>query len=502
MKLKDCLIKGINNYEDSALYFKNKYKSSLNSDPYESILNIDIKEFFTPISIVIPCWNTSDIIYTLKSIELSTFNKKFHNLLEVVIVDDGSDYSVKELIHNKNFYLNIKLIRQKHLGRAYAINTGVFYASNEQIIFCDSDIILSPTTIEQLAIRSTFVDNAILFGFRNDIDRPLSENDFLTFFNEPPKFYEDNRFKYDFDNSWSTNMMQETNFLQNYKLKNNFWVSDEKNSIDDCWQSYRMVYGFLFTTTKTMFNFLGGFDERLSGWGWDDSIYCARALSQNISIIPITSAHCLHIKHNYRTKDQWGECAKNFKIVRKNLNSNKILHFNEINRGRVEEIINFCKGEKPKFIYNFKENIQKVRSVAIENFRYFYILANYATAISYVENVDELQEEDLNNYIDCLIRLNKQDLFNKLQKERCLNCFNYYIGEIFFNNNFNLIIPQNSPSKNFIYLYKIPSLQHCKRGKAFYKQKMFYMALKDFCASYLLGNKCIKKYIIKTKREL
>ena len=423
-------------------------------------------------------------------------------MLEIVIVDDGSDYPVKQLVCNEEFYLNIKLIRQKHLGRAYAINTGVFYASNEQIIFCDSDIILSPTTIEQLAVRNTFANNAILFGFRNDIDRPTSKNDFITYFNATPKFYEDNRFRYDFNNSWSTNMMQETNFLQNYKLKNNFWVSDEKTSIDDCWQSYRMVYGFLFTTTKSMFNTLGGFDERLSGWGWDDSIYCARALSQNIKIIPVTSAHCSHIQHDYRTKDQWGECAKNFKIVQNNLNSNKILHFNEIDNDRIEEIININKGPKPHFEYHYKENILNTKKSSIENFRYFYILANYETAVSHILNVDELQEEDLNDYIDCLIRLKNKKLFNNLNKEKCVNSFNYYIGEIYFNNNFNIKIPKESTTKNFVYLYKIPSYQHHKRGKAFYKQKMFYMAFKDFCASYLLGNKHILNLILRTKKKM
>lgn len=501
MKLKSSLLKNVNNYLNEALEFESKYNLSLNSEPYESILKINLNEYSTPISIIIPCWNTSDIIYTLKSIELSTFNKKFHDLLEIIIVDDGSDYPVKDLLSNKKFYLNIKLIRQKHLGRAYAINTGVYYASNEQIIFCDSDIIISPTTIEQLAIRSEFINNAILFGFRNDIDRPVSENEFIEYFNNTPKFYEDNRFKYDFSNSWSTNMMQETNFLQNYKLKNNFWVSDEKSSIDDCWQSYRMVYGFLFTTTKSMFNNLGGFDERLSGWGWDDSIYCARALSQNINIIPVTSAHCSHIKHNYRTKDQWGECEKNFKIVQKNLNANKILHFNEIDKERIEEITNLKKANKPQFVYNYKENIINTTSCCLKNFRYYYILGKYELAISYINNNDELQDEDLNDYIDCLIRLKNNDLFNKLPKEKCNNCFNYYIGEIFFNNNFDIKIPKTSTTKNFIYLYKIPNSQHYQRGKKFYKQKLFYLAFKDLCASYFLGNKHSKKYILKLKNK-
>lgn len=502
MKLKSKLYKNINNYTEIKANFEKKNRISFNSFPYESILQLDLKKCNIGISLIIPCWNTEDIIYTLKSIELSTFNKKFHLLLEVIIVDDGSDFPVQRLLTNKEFYLNIKLIRQKHLGRAYAINTGVFYASHENIIFCDSDIILSPTTIEQLAIRMPYSKNSILFGFRGDVDRPSTDQDFVKIFNNNPQFYEDNRFTYDFNNSWSTNMMQETNFLQSYNLKNNYWVSDEKTSIDDCWQSYRMVYGFLFTTTKTMFKNLGGFDERLSGWGWDDSIYCARALSQNVTIIPITAAFCSHIKHPYRTKDQWGECEKNFKIVKKNLNAKEILHFDCININRIEKITLLKKGRIPDFQFRYENNIKDLLNSDIFCFKYYYYIGEYKKAINSLTSTDFLTEEELNIYIDCLIRLQDKNKFNCLNKEKCSNCFNYYIGELFFNSNFKINIPKTCSTKNFIYLYKMSCREHNRRGNAFLKQKMLYPALKDFCAGFLLNKRSNRHKIIKIKNIL
>lgn len=502
MKLKQRLYNNKNNYIISQQNFNKFYNLSINSFPYESILNLELQECNTPISIIIPCWNTEDIIYTLKSIEWSTFNKKFHKLIEIIIVDDGSNTPIKILLDKFKFYLNIKLIRQKHLGRAYAINTGVAHCTNENIIFCDSDIILLPTTIEQLVARMPFVKNNILFGFRNDITRDELINNFDNLFNSIPKFYEDNRFCYDFNNSWSTNMMQETNFLQNYNLKNNFWVSDEKKSIDDCWQSFRMVYGFLFTTTKSIFNKLGGFDERLSGWGWDDSIYCAKALSQNVNIIPVSAAHCLHINHLSRTKNQWDECKQNFKIVKKNLNANYLPSFNNIKDNRIEYITSLKKSKKTNYNYTYKTLILKALTTPLEKFRYFYNLGEFKKAISIINSTINLNTEDLNNYIDCILRTQNKELFNKLNNKRCSNCFNYYIGQIFFYNNFDLSFPTVANSKNFFYLNIVSKQQHKKRGHAFLKQNMYFMAFKDYCASYVRGCKNCKSIILKIKNIL
>ena len=69
MKLKNSLFKNINNYLEPESDFTNKHGLSISSEPYKSILNIDIKEYSTPISIIIPCWNTNDIVFTLKSID-------------------------------------------------------------------------------------------------------------------------------------------------------------------------------------------------------------------------------------------------------------------------------------------------------------------------------------------------------------------------------------------------------------------------------------------------
>lgn len=504
MKIKQRLHNNTNDYLNIKRIFESNNNISLNSFPYESILKLNMKFYNTGLSIIIPCWNTQDIVFTLKSIELSTFNKKFHNLLEVIIVDDGSDIPVKQILSNKRFHLNTKLMRQKHLGRAYAINTGVSYASYENIIFCDSDIIFSPTTIEQLATRISVAHNSILFGFRSDVERPCSYYEFIKLFNKTPEFYEDNRFKYDFSKSWSTNMMQETNFLQSYPLKTNFWVSDEKTSIDDCWQSFRMVYGFLFTTTKTIFKTLGGFDERLSGWGWDDSIYCAKALSLGIPIIPVSAAYCSHIKHPYRTKDQWGECAKNFKIVKKTLNSNKYLHFDEIKDNRINYVQELKKKDSATCIYNYKENIIKSLKSNMFLFLYYYNIAEYKMAVEAITSETILSEEHLNLYLDCLIRLKDKIRFNKISSsnKKCSNCFNYYISEIFFNNNFNLQIPKNPSTNNFLYLYKISKKEHKRRGQAFYKEKLYYLAFKDYCASYLLGMKTSKPKILKLRNIL
>ncbi|HHC4763079.1 TPA: glycosyltransferase family 2 protein [Escherichia albertii] len=87
------------------------------------------------ISIIIPCYNT-----------LHFLEKNLDNILEfatfccgeIIIIDDGSEQNIQEYIYGKKSEL-IVYYRQSNKGVASARNKGIFLASNDYILFLDSD---------------------------------------------------------------------------------------------------------------------------------------------------------------------------------------------------------------------------------------------------------------------------------------------------------------------------------------------------------------------------
>jgi len=84
------------------------------------------------ISVVIPTYNRVDFLP--KAIE-SVFNQTFRDF-ELVIVDDGSTDSTKQLIKN---YKKITYIFQNNKGPSAARNAGVKHSSRDFVAFLDSD---------------------------------------------------------------------------------------------------------------------------------------------------------------------------------------------------------------------------------------------------------------------------------------------------------------------------------------------------------------------------
>ena len=86
-------------------------------------------------SIVIAVFNRpSEIEELLKSISLQDYRD-----FEIIIVEDGSEKSSKEVVNSYNDKLNIFYYFIKNRGPALARNFGVSKSKGEWIIFFDSD---------------------------------------------------------------------------------------------------------------------------------------------------------------------------------------------------------------------------------------------------------------------------------------------------------------------------------------------------------------------------
>ena len=94
------------------------------------------------ISLIIPCYNEEVNIQKGVLDKVGNYTKDLEMFKEVIIVDDGSDDSTKDIIKKKYLPIFPKfvLVENKHMGKALAVITGVEKAKNSFVMFCDMDL--------------------------------------------------------------------------------------------------------------------------------------------------------------------------------------------------------------------------------------------------------------------------------------------------------------------------------------------------------------------------
>lgn len=95
------------------------------------------------VSIIIACYNDPDVVQAVESALKQTYTNK-----EVILVDDGSDQGVAELIDGLEKDVDL-LIRQENSGQSKARNNGIKKASGEYILNLDSDDFFEPSFCEK-----------------------------------------------------------------------------------------------------------------------------------------------------------------------------------------------------------------------------------------------------------------------------------------------------------------------------------------------------------------
>lgn len=97
------------------------------------------------VSVVIPVYNEEkNIERCIKSILSSEYPK---DRIEVIVVDDGSTDNTVDIVKD---FDDVKLIQQRHLGKASALNVGIKKASNELVLTIDADTILRKDAIKNI----------------------------------------------------------------------------------------------------------------------------------------------------------------------------------------------------------------------------------------------------------------------------------------------------------------------------------------------------------------
>lgn len=95
-------------------------------------------------SVIIPTYNKAFYLdLTLKGFEFQTFQS-----FEIIIIDDGSNDTTKQIVAKYSKVMDIQYLYQKNKGRAKAKNLGIQHIRGEIVVFNDDDRIPKSTYLE------------------------------------------------------------------------------------------------------------------------------------------------------------------------------------------------------------------------------------------------------------------------------------------------------------------------------------------------------------------
>ncbi len=128
------------------------------------------------ISFIVPVFNTGTNIENIVNSILKVSNT-MDNILEIIVVDDGSDdQKTLDSLKNISKLNDVSVIRQKNSGPSASRNIGISNASGEWIGFCDSDDIIDSeyllNTIKTIKMNNYKKSDMLVFGWsiRHDQD--------------------------------------------------------------------------------------------------------------------------------------------------------------------------------------------------------------------------------------------------------------------------------------------------------------------------------------------
>lgn len=271
------------------------------------------------VSIVVPSFNAAQTIdLCLRAIEASTFHEHHPHLLQVVVVDDGSSDDTSKRARSSQGAMNVEVVSRAHAGRATAMNTGIAAAEGDVVISCDADMLLTPRSIEALAVRHALFPSLLLLGFRSDVD--LSEDSDaggpdLDALLARPALIGDTRLSFDWP-GWPENMVNAGDGLRSLGRARCLWMPS-----GEAWRLPRMVFGCLFSMRRSDLLRLDGYNEQFAGWGWEDTELASRAITAGHYVVPVFASSGHHVAHRARSAFQWREGARNRRLYQQLLDS-------------------------------------------------------------------------------------------------------------------------------------------------------------------------------------
>lgn len=295
-----------NDYSKLAEHYTSVTGGSLVADPLASYDHGPL-EVTRSASVLIGSFNSaSSLVLELISLERSSFNVRYPDLLEVIVVDDGSTDGTRTALLDLRLNLRWRYVRQQRGGLTNAHNTGLALAEGDVVVFSDSDIVYTPFALEELLKRHEVLPHVTLAGFRFHVEPgdPRLDRDALpgTLGGLLPEFWRDPRLCFP---GWPANMARDTRHFQDLGRGRRLRMEGGEYDLPG------MVVGALFSLERGDLLRIGGSDERLTGYGAEDTLIGARSLALGNPIVPVYSAAAWHIAHPRRDHRERAQLERN-----------------------------------------------------------------------------------------------------------------------------------------------------------------------------------------------
>lgn len=272
----------------------NDYPLDLSSTPNEA-----------DVSVVIPTYNTTDQQKKIFELCINSFvEHQDSGQLEIIVVDDGSPIAV-------DAPRGVEVVRHEtNQGRSAARNSGARVAQGEILSFVDSDVALSKQ-VGFLRETREHLQRAARQTLLAGICERVEASEFLTnpsqYLCRRPVQKNDFRFFKRSSSGMEFRLLKETERFRQ--------LGYEKRYFD--WSLPYVFATFHCAMFRTLFEEIGGFDERFQGWGAEDNHFAACAIAQGAFVRPTTEPLVYHVRHNLR--DHRDETEKALQLQRNQL---------------------------------------------------------------------------------------------------------------------------------------------------------------------------------------
>ena len=261
-------------------------------------------------TVVIPTYNKKNRLkYLLKSIELQDAKDSFR----VIIVDDGSTDTSKELVQTYTSKFDLTYIHIENSGRSHARNVGLQKVDTKYVIFCDDDMILPKNFI-------TEHKNLLNSNPKTMVHGRIYNLPYLSFFEDP----ETGTLYPQYENE---NLTHVTKFLirpediyKEEQLKSQRRMSMQEKYVNEIASRnmerllFLLCTGGNFSCETNVLKDIGGFNEEIDlKWGTEDLELGYRLQKAGIHMIYSEEAYNYHICHYRETyKEDMKESCKKF----------------------------------------------------------------------------------------------------------------------------------------------------------------------------------------------
>ncbi len=303
---------------------------SVFSNHYNRLVKVGAKSM-RPISIIVPAYNSEDtILQVLLAIEGQDLSLDEKRMIEVVVVDDGSNVLVSDMLKDRinSFSFKLKIVRlETRSGLSAARNIGVAATSNEHLLFIDSDILLSKNYLAEHSNRLRFYPEAVFVSMKKNIERDSDINnpDRIMEGLEIPSKYDDKRM--------ARISAKGQNWINKIDLDGVYEILSDTNAFKDFgygrmingYDLPSMVVGHNMSLKKSLFIKSGGFSDKFIGWGLEDTYFGARLIANGCFVIPILECGVYHLNHPPRSGSvelQEKEYVQNLKTYEELINKN------------------------------------------------------------------------------------------------------------------------------------------------------------------------------------